>query len=235
MGAPPGRGRPTRPGLRRNTVPMGPRKGVLRGPNTPPNAAPASYPGVPAVTAPKLNAPAPRTAASEIMRANAGQGLGLAQNNWRDQVFQAAMGLGDENIFNQLKADPQFAGYQFAVDPNSIMATLGRQEQEGLKSVDEERNAGNTFFSGLRLNDRNDLSSDFSRQRSGALGDYGKALTEYARALAGSQGKYNQGMGDADIYDIDYALQFNPEPGPQAPVKPKKPKKKPPKRGRGRG
>lgn len=224
---PVGAGRPrARPNETRNTTPMGPRKGVVRPPGNIPGAPPVGPvgSGAPSVV-PPVRGPAPRTAASEIMRANAEQGLGGAKNAYRDAVFRAAMALGDENIFAKLRSDPEFAGYQFAASPNSAMVDLARQEQEGLKTIDNTRNQGNTFFSGFRLGDRQDYTGEVNRQRLNAVGSFNDALAEYAGVLAGAQGQYNQDIGDADIYDIDYALQFDPEPGAYETSKPPAKKK----------
>jgi hypothetical protein len=169
----------------------------------------------------------PSTPTGQRMRADATQGLGGAKTNYRDSVFRAAMGLGDEGIFAQLRNNPEFAGYQFAADPNSTMATLQRQETQGLRDVDENaNNVGNTYFSGLRLNDRTQFSDDIQRQRSGALGGYQDALREYARILAGAESSYGTALTDADQFDIDYQMGLEPEPRAPRKSKPKKKAKK---------
>lgn len=192
-------------------------------PPRPPAAPAAQYTpvGPTAPTAPRAIAP-PQTASSVAMRANAEQGLMGANNNYRDSLFRAIMGLGDPSQFAKYQADPMFAGYNFAQDPNSVFASLQRQETEGLKGIDESANAGNTFFSGNRLTDRQNLTNETDYQRLGASTDFLENLRQLAGALTGAQGDYRQGIGDADQLDIDAALQAardNRAASPGAPPK----------------
>lgn len=190
------------------------------------------------VAGPALGPP-PLTGEGQQLRNNAGAAWGTAQNTYRDSVFQAAMALGDPNAWAKLQADPQFAGYTFAADPNSDYSRLAREETEGLTDVNQARNANNTFFSGFRLKDRSNLSDDIQRQRLASTSSYDTALREYAAALAGSRDQYNQALWDADQYDLKQAQAAEPEPGPtddeedESPHAPyHQPKKKRPRRRR---
>jgi hypothetical protein len=154
---------------------------------------------------------APPSVQGATLRANADQMLSGAKNNYRGSVWQAAMNLGDQGILSQLLQDPQFSGYKAAVDPNSAFSQLQRQEDTGLKDVDEGSNAGNTFFSGLRLNDRGKVSQSANDARAQAVHEYQDALRQYAGALAASQTDYNNMYADAQQSDIDAASAIDPQ------------------------
>jgi hypothetical protein len=193
---------PTQAGLNQPAAPVAPRAAPLAKPQVAPyHAAP------PAIT---YNG-APATADANALRANAQLALTGAQGSYRDQVYRAAMDLGDQGILNKLKADPQFAGYKFAVDPNSQFSQLGRALTEGNRNIDVNQNANNSFFSGFRLNERNEFGQDNARQKQGAASDYQDALTEYAKALAAAQGQYTNDMGQADQMDLEAAAAREPE------------------------
>src|SRR4051812_35631882 len=107
---------------------------------------------------PPAPSPATRGASSEALRADATTRLGIAGNQNRDAIYRAIMNLGDPTVIAQMQADPRFTGYQFTQDPNSLFSSLARQEQKGLEDIDVNANVGNTFFSGMRLRDRGELT-----------------------------------------------------------------------------
>lgn len=180
--------------------------------------------------------PAPPTAVGATGRANAEEAWQGAQTGNRDAIFRAAMNLGDQSVLDQLKADPNYAGYQFSVDPNSAFSQIGRQEQEGLQGIDQASNSNNAFFSGFRLQDRNKLSDESQRQRGAATTGYLDALKGYASALAEARRQHDMDVAGANQQDIDAAAALEPVAGPAPepiskgvarPVKAaKKPKKK---------
>lgn len=166
---------------------------------TPPSATYVRKP------APAATIPTPG-ASSGALRANAATNLGIAQGQNRDAIFRAVMQLGDPTQFAQYAADPRFAGYQFTQDPNSVFASLGRQETRGLEDIDAGANVGNTFFSGMRLRDRKNLSDETGRQRLAGSTSFLDDLKSFAASLGGSEGQFRQDMADADQMDIDAAL-----------------------------
>lgn len=141
------------------------------------------------------------------MRANAASALGIAKTQNRDAIFRAIMQLGDPTQFAAYQANPNFAGYQFTQDPNSIFASLARQEQKGLEDIDVGANAGNTFFSGMRNRDRGELTDETGRQRLAGTTSFLDDLKAYAASLGLSENDYNRQMTDADQMDIDAALE----------------------------
>lgn len=174
--------------------------GAAPGVVTPPSATYLRAP-------PPVPSPATPGPTSTALRANATSALGLAQGQNRDSIFRALMQLGDPTQFGQYQNNPNFAGYQFAQDPNSVFASLGRQETKGLQDVDQGTLAGNTFFSGRRLQDRQDLSDEANRQRLAGTTSFLDDLRNFAATLGGANNQYRQDMADADQSDIDAALE----------------------------
>jgi hypothetical protein len=121
------------------------------------------------------------------------------------------MSLGDPNIIAQLQKDPNFAGFKFASDPNSVFNTLARQEKEGLQGVDQASNQNNAFFSGFRLQDRTKLSDEVSRDRLGATTDYNNQLKDFASALLAAQDEFRAKGREATRADTEAASAAEPE------------------------
>lgn len=189
----------------------GPKASINRPAAAAPVGTPAPQPRAP-VTFAKVNLPpaptTPRpTANSAALRATAAQDLATAKTQNRDAIYRAVMNLGDPTQFAQYQNDPNFAGYQFTQDPNSLFATLARQETQGLEDIDKSANAGNTFFSGLRLQNRQDLTDETGRQRLAGSTSFSDNLKELAAALGLAQSQYERDIGDADQMDIDAALE----------------------------
>lgn len=191
-----------------------------------PQAPSASYIRRPA-PAPTVPTPGP---SSTALRTNAASNIGIARGQNRDAIFRAVMQLGDPTEIAKYQANPEFAGYQFAQDPNSVFASLARQETKGLQDIDTNSNVGNTFFSGMRLRDRQELSDETGRQRLAGSTSFLDDLKNYAASLGLSESQYRQSLSDADQMDIDAALAQDrvnrdnigsePVPTPSAPAGP---------------
>lgn len=206
---------------RRTTVVGGSGTATFNKPTAPKKGlAPAAAPQKGAVTRPTatyssvnvpVGPPSPstpiRTAGSEALRADANRQIGLARTQNRDAIFRAVMNLGDTSLFSKYQNDPNFAGYQFTQDPNSLFAQLARQETQGLEDIDVNSNAGNTFFSGMRLGDRQKLTDETGRQRLAGSTAFGDDLKELAAALGFAESDYERAIADADQMDIDAALE----------------------------
>jgi len=164
----------------------------------------ASYARVPVPPGPSVPT---RGATSEAMRANAQSTLGIAKTQNRDAVFRAIMNLGDTSQFAKYKADPNFAGYDFTQDPNSLFASLARQETQGLEDIDKGTLGGNTFFSGMRLNNRQKITDETGRQRLGGTTAFGDDLKKLAASMGLAEGDYGRSISEADQMDIDAALE----------------------------
>lgn len=192
-----------------------PAKGVVRRPapayKAPAAPPPAQYGQVAAPQAPTGPVAPPETVGAAGVRANTAQAWQGAQTGNRDAIWRAAMNLGDPAVLAQLQANPEYAGYSFAQDPNSLFSTLDRNQATGLKDIANARNAANTFFSGFRIADQDELRGDISRQRLGGVTDYQDNLREFAAALAAARGDFDLGMSQANQMDIDAAAAIEPE------------------------
>lgn len=173
-----------------------PPKGVVRPPTpTPP--------------APVYGA-APPTAQGQAIRSDSQVAMSGANTDWRDSVYRAVMGLGDPTQIAKYQQNPDFAGYNFVVDPNSTYSQLDRGQQDAYKGIDNGAVQGNTFFSGLRLNDRDDARQNFDFQRAGATHTFEDALADYARTLAAAKLTNTQANNQANSVDFDAANAIDP-------------------------
>jgi hypothetical protein len=203
----PGAGATLRPPVPKKPPIKGQGQSILLPTRTPPGPnVPGGSPTYVKKAAPLPSAPV-RTAGSEALRADATSTLGIARNQNRDAIFRAVMQLGDPSLIAKYQQDPTFSGYQFAQDPNSVFASLARQETQGLEDIDVGANAGNTFFSGQRLKNRQELTDETGRQRLAGSTSFEDDLRNYAASLGLSESGYRQSMADADQMDIDAALE----------------------------
>ena len=216
-----GYARPVRARRRKRVGVATPAGAGLNQPGAPkPAVAPArpAAPHMPAPVAQPAYVGAPASSAGADIRATAQQQLMQAQGGYREAAYRAAMQLGDPAAWAKMQADPQFKGYKFAVDPNSIFSTLARQEKEGLTGIDDTSNQNNAFFGGFRLTDRNNLSADVARDRLGGTTEYQNQLKDFAAALASAQGQYGSDMRDATRADTEAATAREPTDRTPAPA-----------------
>lgn len=145
----------------------------------------------------------------------------------RQGIVNAALRLGSPEIINALIADPNFAEYAAALqggiaDPTSQMAMAAKDESKGLEGIDQNANAGNTYFSGIRLDDRDDLSEGFAAQRAEFLRNYNEAYSGLIGMMGEAKGKYDSDMFDFDQQDYsDYLAQQPQATGPDTGAMPK--------------
>lgn len=178
---------------------------------------PAPAKGLPATSTPALPPPpvygaAPPTAQGQAIRSDSQTAQAGAQTDWRDSVYRAVMGLGDPTQIAKYQQNPDFAGFNFAVDPNSTYSQLDRGQQDAFKGIDNSAVQGNTFFSGLRLNNRDDSRQGFDFQRAGATNAFEDALAGYARTLAAAKLAATQANTQANQVDFDAANAIDPTP-----------------------
>lgn len=178
--------------------------------------APAPPKGVPRpptpVPPPPVYGAAPPTAQGQAIRSDSQQAMAGAQTDWRDSVYRAVMGLGDPTQIAAYQQNPDFAGYNFVVDPNSTYSQLQLGQDQAYKGIDNSAVQGNTFFSGLRLNNRDDARQNFDFQRAGATHTFEDALADYARTLAGAKLAAGQQNTQANQVDFDAASAIDPTP-----------------------
>jgi hypothetical protein len=129
----------------------------------PPKGIPAPTNPVPPPAMPVYGA-APPTAQGQAMRSDADKAMAGANTDFRDSVYRAVMALGDPTQIAKYQQDPTFAGYQFSVDPTSTISQLNEAQKVNLQNVDNAAVSGNTFFSGLRLNNQDDVRQSTNYQ-----------------------------------------------------------------------
>lgn len=159
----------------------------------------------------------PETTHAAETRSTAESTYQAALRTGRQSIVDAALRLGSPEIINALKADPNFAEYvaildKGSSDPSSQLNLAAQDEKEGLQGVDVNANAGNTFFSGKRQKDRQDLSDDFTAARAGYLRDYTTGYNTLIGNMGLAKGDYEHTLKDADWEDYNAWLAQQPKP-----------------------
>jgi hypothetical protein len=158
---------------------------------------------------------APPSGAGNAIRSDAEQAMTGARTTYADSAWRAAMKLGDKTAWDKLVAEKpeMFTGYTWADDPNSMFAQIASRETDALQDVNDQSLRGNTFFSGLRINDRNEVSEQAANDRGAAGTSFQEALLDYARALQAANDAYRSSGTQASQADLDYAISQEPDPG----------------------
>lgn len=220
----------------------------------PPAPLPQPQQGQPPTAAPNPqynpSAPPPITVAGQNIRLGANVDFNNTVNQSGQALFNAALQYGDREKLRQMAADPNFA-HLFAgtnVDQLDLstgaMSQIDREQSQGRQAVDQQSNAGGTFYSGFRLQDLGEIDQASNVQRAQATADYTDALNEYYAALADAERTRRLAGDEAFNVDLEAALSRAPQatgkaitpekpkptkPKPEKPKqeeKPKKPKKK---------
>lgn len=161
--------------------------------------------------------PPPASFQGETIRRDAGTAYSTAVSGYKNALVQAALRLGSPEILQALLQDPNFAEYagvltQGMNDPTSTINTLAKGEQRDLGEVDKSQNEANTYFSGLRLNERNTVGENYAGQRRGAIDEYRVGSEgEYARGIGEAKRAYNAALDEALGIDIGSQLDQEPE------------------------
>lgn len=182
-------------------------------------AKPASggLPQVQATTPAPRTGPPPVTTTGAGIRSRAESTYQSALRQGREGIVQQALRLGSPEIIAALKADPNFAEYVAALDkglndPTSLFAQSKYNEGLGLEEIDESANAGNTYFSGKRITDRDRLGKSYNDARSGYLADYNTNYSTLIGNMGTAKSDYEAALGEADRADLDAWLATEPEP-----------------------
>lgn len=105
-----------------------------------------------------------------------------------------------------------------ANQPGSTLETLLRQLNSTKQGVNEAATAGNTFFSGKRINDLGIADTEYAGQVAQARRDYEAAVAQLMDAMTGAQGTLSSNLNNADIADIGAANATNPEAQASGPM-----------------
>lgn len=152
---------------------------------------------------------APTLPGAQGLRIAGDTALSQARGNRNAGVYQAALNYGDPETIAQW-ANMGF-GPSITNNPSSALSIIGKQEKEGLKTIDQGHNAQNTFFSGLRLEDVGKTRSSATDARAQALADYQTAVRELDALLAEAHSERDSAHSEADQMEWDAFMQSEPE------------------------
>lgn len=198
-----------KPQLKLPSLPTHIQGGTTKPTPGPPPPMPAPAPAAP--PAPVYGA-APVTAQGQAIRSDAQKAMEGVNTDFLGNTFRSVMQLGDPTQIAKYQQDPRFAGFNFSVDPTSTFSQLQRNEDTGLQDINNGTLGNNTFFSGLRLNDRDNLSQGFTDQRASAEQNFEAAIAQYASALAAGKAAQQQAGTEANTVDFNAANAIEPTP-----------------------
>jgi hypothetical protein len=182
-----------------------------------PTVTPVARPQQPNPVPKPTNLAPPVSTSGAKIRSTAESTYQNALRTGRQSIVNAALRLGSPEILNALKADPNFAEYVAVLDrgradPTSDFAQSQYNEGKGLEDVDQGANAQNTYFSGKRMEDRQDLSKGYNDQRSGFLREYQQGFNELTGGMGDARSAYEGALGDADEADRGAFFAMPPTP-----------------------
>jgi hypothetical protein len=102
-------------------------------------------------------------------------------------------------------------------NPNSQLATILRNQQQGIEQSGLSQNANNTFFSGLHLKADQNIYDQSSRERLAAQQEFENALSGYLQQLREAQDARAGVIGSTGASAIDRYLSRDPIAGADAP------------------
>jgi len=163
-----------------------------------PAVAPVARPAAAAPAAPRTAITQPTLGPQSLATIAGARGtyentIATGNRQLRDLAF-AYGGAPSVQQFGYSVPDPRSVGIdtssQLAAtenDPNSAVATIGRNLTEGIRTSGEQHGTTNTFLSGMRLRDENLLTEDATRQRAKAGTDYASAVQDIIDATQGAR------------------------------------------------
>lgn len=173
----------------------------------------------PLMPAPQRPGPPPPSLEGQDLRINATGTYGQTVADVNRAILQAALAYGGVDQVDQFLADNDTATAKVGVakDPNSMLAKIGRWLEDSKTVEGQNRNAGNTFFSGLHQKARADLDADSSRQQGAAATQFSNQLADLTSTLRGARLTRDDQIRAAIRADLAAAANIAPEPGPVAP------------------
>ena len=209
----------------------------------PPTAPPVSSTPITPQTAPPPPPPPPArtptpTVQGESTRQQAHESFGLTRAELARQLFNAAFRYVDSSLLGarvQRIEDKDldlgdlsttsladiFGIDAPVVNDNSDLARIARSRVDQGKTLDENLNSGNTFFSGIRLRRQGELDDAATRDRDVArtafIDAYNALVGELGRAISTRSGQ----LSEADLADI--AAMEAEEPEAEVPEQPSDP------------
>lgn len=189
-----------------NASPTGPIPGAARASSpspvaAPKPAAPVLDPVPPVVAPPRVTLPS-----STADRATAGEQFGGSLAMGNRGLRDLAQGLGGLSSVGQFGFDPgadprgfgTLSSSQLGIDPNdpnSTMATIGRNLGKNLNFVGDTNLNRNTWTGGLRLTEEDEQRTNAANARAKATSDYAKANADLIDQISGGAGAYGSFKG----------------------------------------
>lgn len=161
--------------------------------------------------------PPPQTLQSTSDRLSVGSTWDTTRGGINRQALELLRQYGDPNLHGiqyDANGNPVDLGPQVQ-DPNSILATIGRNQETQRKTLQNQYNAQGGFFSGAHLGAQEENTAEMDRERAKALSDYQSAIAQLGEALSGARNDWQTGLRNADIQDILDAAK-NPPAAEQA-------------------
>lgn len=199
-------------------------------PKPPRPAAPATPPPRPMPTAPTpvavpqqaitpIRPPQTLQSASDRLGVNANFGNAITDINTNLMTAARKYG-GMPNVIQYDNAGNPVSTALGAEDPNSALATIGRNQTTQEEYLRNKNNVENNFFSGFHQKQQADQLSDTDRQRAAAYQEFLDSQAQLQQLLLESRTERETGLRNADIADWEAAAAREPEPGQAAPPAP---------------
>jgi len=178
-------------------------------PPKPPTAPAANnnYPPPP-VKAPQL----PSSIAENL---SAETDYSTTESDVNKKMYDAALRYGDPNAIRYYASQ----GYgPYIENPNGALASIQRQLDASKKSVGLQRNEANTFFSGMHVDDLQQLNTNADLQRLAAKQEYDQAIYELGQTLLRARQSKDARIAATGAADIEAALNNPPEARDDSPA-----------------
>jgi hypothetical protein len=176
----------------------------------PPTAAPTPLPAM---------GPAPYTPGGMARVAAARADWDRANEGLRSGAYQAALRYGDLGLINQLAGQGWGAAVTQAPELGEL-AGIERARAGGIRSSGEQRNVGNTFFSGAALKNISDINLAAEEEKQNARARYDEAFRELSDLVAQARSAYDTSVGEAEQEAWEQAQSYEPEEYGEMPAAP---------------
>lgn len=150
--------------------------------------------------------PPPESANTAQKRQQAEAEFARIQGDVKTKLYLAALAYGDPELI-KLYGD-------VTDNPASSLSTIARNEEKAKKENAINRNAANTFFSGMNLEDIRKIGDEAAIKRKEAYDEWIAAEQELNALMAEAEETRNSALSQADIEDLE-AFEAT-QPAPQA-------------------
>lgn len=185
-------------------------------------SAPAAAPAPPAAPAP-VDTGVPLSMQEQDARNRAQSAYGTARAGIGQGLYEAALRYGSPEAITSLNQSWGGELGPAVQNPNSALATILRQEGQGIEQSGLAQNANNTFFSGLHLKADQNIRDQAARDRLTAQQEYEQAQSGFLQQLRQAEDERSGIISSTGASAIDRLLAREPIPGSQTPSPPSSP------------